>query len=72
MAKEKKQVFGAALAAQYPRFELIVDGAKRLLTLREAGVQWDSGFQKVEMGDRVLTGPNTERVLTLRDKRDIQ
>lgn len=55
----------------YPLYLMLVDGDRRWMSLREAGITFDSGWVKVEIGGWVRDTETTERPITQEERNRI-
>lgn len=56
----------------YPLYEMFIDGERRLMPLGEAGVMYDNGYCKVDIGSVVMVNDHELRDLTDSDRRQIR
>lgn len=55
----------------FPKYEMIINGKKKYLSLQDAGIVYDNGFVQVEIGDNVLESDFTVRNITKKEEREI-
>lgn len=60
------------MSNDYPKYLIITNGRRQWLPLRQAGIAWDNGWAKVEMGSFVLEADGTERPITAAEQVQIQ
>jgi hypothetical protein len=60
------------MSSDFPKYMIITDGKRQWLPLRQAGVAWDNGWARVEMGSFVLEADGSERPITDSERAEIQ
>lgn len=55
----------------WPRYNMIIDGAPRWLSLRDAGIAYDSGHCSISIGGLVLEENGSTRDITMDERRRI-
>ena len=58
-------------AKEFPRYQMVIDGATHWLPIQRAGVAYDNGWQRVKIGDRVIERDGTERAIANDERRKI-
>lgn len=57
--------------AEYPQYLMWINGERRFLSLREAGIVYDSGYDQIEIAGEVMESDGKIRSITDEERRRI-
>ena len=61
----------AVATSEFPKYLMEIDGKKKFFTIRDAGVWYDNGFMRVEIGGEVLEADFSVREITKEEREKI-